>query len=196
MRTRIRTIRTIRTTTPSHQQGDQRHQQELATTPATGNSNSSASTNNSTPRIPVTFANDRPWYEGDVTHNINGPTTAKHWKMIDQWTGDEYTLNCDLGNSRNEFRHSEYDCFMACFPKDQLTFMVNKLNGNLLQKNKERTTIGELLKWFGVMLLTTRFEFGERSSLWSETPPSKYIPAPAFGRTGMSRQRFEDLWSA
>ena len=36
--------------------------------------------------------------------------------------------------------------------------------------------------------------FGNRASLWSTTPASKYIPAPSFGKTGMSRHRFGNLW--
>ena len=27
-----------------------------------------------------------------------------------------------------------------------------------------------------------------------ETAPSKYTPAPAFGKTGMPRKRFDDIW--
>jgi len=60
--------------------------------------------------------------------------------------------------------------------------------------DKQTTTIGELLKWFGVLILVTRFEFGSRADSWSEKPRCKYMPAPGFGKTGMSRQRFDDLW--
>jgi Transposase IS4 len=54
--------------------------------------------------------------------------------------------------------------------------------------------VGEILKFFGIMILCTKFEFRSRSSLWSTTSVSKYIPAPSFGTTGMSRMRFDDLW--
>ena len=47
---------------------------------------------------------------------------------------------------------------------------------------------------FGILILSTRYEFGSRASLWSINPFSKYRPAPAFGKTGMSRARFDDLW--
>jgi hypothetical protein len=54
--------------------------------------------------------------------------------------------------------------------------------------------MGELLKWFGVLtLITRRFELGNRRGLWSNTAPSKYIPAPDFGATGMTRHQFEDI---
>ena len=44
------------------------------------------------------------------------------------------------------------------------------------------------------MLLVTRFEFGSRASLWSNTTTNKYIPAPSFGLTGMPQKWFNDLW--
>jgi len=72
--------------------------------------------------------------------------------------------------------------------------MVERLNVALPLANKTGTTMGEVLKWFGVLMLITRFEFGNRAELWSEKPRCKYIPAPDFGKTGMSRQRFDDLW--
>jgi len=83
---------------------------------------------------------------------------------------------------------------MACFPKTQLNWMVSRLNEILPQKHLAPTTMGELLKWFGILILITRFEFGNRAQLWSDTPRCKYIPAPDFGKTGMSRQRWDDLW--
>ena len=59
---------------------------------------------------------------------------------------------------------------------------------------KTYTSAGEIVKFFGVMLLATRFEFGSRASLWSNVTTNKYIPAPLFGQTGMPRKRFDDLW--
>lgn len=52
--------------------------------------------------------------------------------------------------------------------------------------NKEKTTLGELLRFFGVLILaSSMFEFQSRRSLWATTAPAKYIPAPVFGKTGM-----------
>jgi len=124
-------------------------------------------------------------------HDVNGPTTVKLWKMTCQWTGNEYTEGCDNGAIT---KYTELDCFMACFPKSQLMWMVERLNVALPRANKTATTMGEVLKWFGVLMLITRFEFGNRAELWSDKPRCKYIPAPDFGKTGMSRQRFDDLW--
>ena len=56
------------------------------------------------------------------------------------------------------------------------------------------TTAGEIVKFFGVMLLVTRFEFRSRASVWSSTSTNKYIPDPSFGLTGMPQKWFDDLW--
>jgi Transposase IS4 len=55
-------------------------------------------------------------------------------------------------------------------------------------------TLGELLRFIGVQLLSTRFEFGSRAHLWS-TIGSNYIPAASFGKSGMARSRFDTLWT-
>jgi len=73
-------------------------------------------------------------------------------------------------------------------------WMVQKLNTSLFTANKKPTTAGELLKWFGVLILITRFEYGDRASLWSPETDSRYIPPPMLGRTGMTRPRFDELF--
>ena len=56
------------------------------------------------------------------------------------------------------------------------------------------TTAGEASKWFGVLVLIARFECGERAALWSAASSSDgFAPPASLGRTGMPRQRFDDL---
>ena len=83
--------------------------------------------------------------------------------------------------------------FLALFPPEQLTAMLGLLNRRLEAAAKKEAMTGELLKCFEVLILITRFKFGKRRDLWSNTAPSKYIPAPDFGATGMKRHRFEDI---
>lgn len=52
----------------------------------------------------------------------------------------------------------------------------------------------EPLLWMGVIILGTRFELGSRRDLWKTNSDLEFIPPPNFGVTGMSRNRFEDLW--
>ena len=59
---------------------------------------------------------------------------------------------------------------MAVFPKRQFNDMVSRTN-LILQRLGEPllTTKGEVLKWFGLLILMTRFEFGDRASLWGKS---------------------------
>ena len=80
------------------------------------------------------------------------------------------------------------------FPPQQLQLILQLTDNELAIARKNYTTAGEIVKFFGVMLLVTRFEFGSRASLWSNVTTNKYIPAPSFGLTGMPWKRFDDLW--
>ena len=83
--------------------------------------------------------------------------------------------------------------FLMLFPPEQLQLILQLTNNELAMVRKNYTTAGEIAKFFGVMLLATRFEFGSWASLWSNTSTNKYIPAPSFGLTGMPRKQFDDL---
>ena len=72
--------------------------------------------------------------------------------------------------------------------------MVRLTNIQLQEKSGLDTTPGEILNLIGVLILSLRYEFGSRRKLWSSMSLSKYIPAPSFGKTGMSRNRFDTLW--
>ena len=80
------------------------------------------------------------------------------------------------------------------FPPEQLQLILQLTNNELAVARKNYTTDGEIVKFFGVMLLVTQFEFGSRASLWSNMSTNKYIPAPLFGLTGMLWKQFNDLW--
>ena len=96
------------------------------------------------------------------------------------------------GNHQNSYSRLEY--FLMLFPPEQLQLILQLTNNELAMARKNYTTAGEIVKFFGVMLLVTRFEVGSRASLWSNTSTNKYIPAPLFGLTGMPQKRFNDLW--
>jgi len=82
------------------------------------------------------------------------------------------------------------------FPPIQLNHIVVLTNRELSKITTLITTKGEILKFFGVIILATRFEFQSRASLWSATALSRYTPAAALGKTGMSRTRFDLLWKS
>jgi hypothetical protein len=120
--------------------------------------------------------------------DINGSIQSKQFG-INTPIGDLLGPDSDIDG-----RYSQLQYFLLMFPPDQLTAMCQLTNVQLAQQNKHRMSTGELLQFFGILILATKFEFSSRSQLWSTTTPSKYIPAPVFGKTGMSRQRFDDLW--
>ena len=64
----------------------------------------------------------------------------------------------------------------------------------LVKHGEKGTTKRGIIKWFGIIILATRFEFGYRASLWSTVSQSKYRYAPAFGKTIMNRHRFDMMW--
>eukprot|EP00170_Pyropia_yezoensis_P004689 contig_19035_g4703 len=97
-----------------------------------------------------------------------------------------------VGRSR-----TAYDYFLSMFPMDQLTRMVRLTSTNLQGRGLPATTAGEMLKFIGVLILATRYEFGARAELWATKARNPYLVAPAFGeRTGLSRCRFDALWTA
>ena len=96
------------------------------------------------------------------------------------------------GDHQNSYSSMEY--FLMLFPPEQLQLILQLTNNELAMARKNYTMAGEIVKFFGVMLLVTRFEFGSQASLWSNMSTNKYIPAPLFGLTGMPRKWFNNLW--
>jgi hypothetical protein len=130
------------------------------------------------------------WFIDEPVANrpINGNVPRKVWRVTNGM-GDRFSFGSDTEN-----RYSRLDYFLLMFPPLELQLILRLTNSQLRSAGLKETQTGEILKFFGIILLATRFEFGNRASLWSSTAPSKYVPAPNFGRTGMTRQRFDSLW--
>ncbi len=122
-------------------------------------------------------------------HSVNGDVPQRLWSVRSS-VGDVFTRSCDVGGHK----WSPLDYFLIMFPMTDIQEIVRLTNERLGEANKVMITAGEVLKFFGVMILSTKFEFKSRSSLWSTTPTSKFIAAPSFGATGMSRMQFDNLW--
>ena len=159
-------------------------------------SESSNSTSTTSSRVPVVTVNDRHWYEGNCNVEVNGKHSSKYWKLQDQYgRGTEFTPGCDRGKNA---QHKPIDFFFTVFPKKQLKEMQERTSAALLAAEPrplQPTTIGEILKFFGVLLIIPRYEFGLRSSLWGTKGFTRLVPPPNLGeKTGMSRERFDSLW--
>lgn len=64
------------------------------------------------------------------------------------------------------------DFFLLKFPPKQLIDMVTLTNAKLTKLELNKTNSSEMLKFFGIILLTTKFEFTSRASLWLTVAPS------------------------
>jgi Transposase IS4 len=143
----------------------------------------------SDPLTTTVVVHDQERFEEEVTIPIGGPVIRRPWS-VRRLQGDVISESTDLSSL------TPYDYFFAMFLYAHLGGIVLLTNVNLLQQKRALISVGELLKFFGVLVLMTRFEFGKRHDLWKTSPISKYILAPAFGNTGMPRNRFDDISGA
>ena len=159
--------------------------------PNTGAAEAAATPNQSENPPPVAKVHVTEWNllgEG-VDRPINGSFGQYDWSIKVPSTGSILKPGCELGRNM-----SKLDYFLLMFPPEQLNEMTRLTNINLQKQKFITTTKGEVLKWFGLLILGTRYEFSSRHDLWKTTAIHKYIPAPCFGVTGMYRNRFDELW--
>jgi hypothetical protein len=126
------------------------------------------------------------WVEEPVLAPIGGSDCYRNW-YVRGWDGTDICEGADTSG------RAPLDYFFDMFPHKHLQVIVILTNEGLRQNELEPISIGELLKYFGILVLMTRFEFGPRRDLWTTTSSNKYIPAPCFGETGMSRRRFDNI---
>ena len=162
-----------------------------ATPPLTTENNDTVIANNDAP-LPEAAAtvHEQEWFVDDPATKlpVNGTYHSRNW-AVKMRMG--YMLGRG-GDHQNSYSRLEY--FLMLLPPQQLQLILQLTNNELAIARKNYTTAGEIVKFFGVMLLVTRFEFGSQASLWSNVTTNKYIPAPSFDLTGMPRKRFDDLW--
>lgn len=143
------------------------------------------------PPTPVVVTDNIAWFtEMDVEEDVNGPVPGISWFFRG---GDGKPMK--EGDDTDEDR-TLLDYFMAVFPPRALRRIIKETNYKLLAEKANTIDVGDILKFFGVMILVSRFEFGRRRDLWKLFSDSPYIPAQMIGETtGMSRNRFEEIWS-
>lgn len=147
---------------------------------------------NNSNNSPAYIAHETEWWVDDnsLMLPVRGNVPPRDWSI-------RTVLGNQLGPGTDVRREmSRLDYFLLMFPPTELSLILQLTNERLIEKQKNTATKGEILKFFGIIILSTKFEFGSRSSLWSTTAPAKYEPAPEFGRTGMPRMRFDDIWSS
>ena len=126
-----------------------------------------------------------------VKRDVNGPIPHRKWYIIDSL--GERIMQSDFQKVKKMKR---LDLFLLMYPPAHLVKIITLTNQNLLKIGKEKIRKGTLIKFFGIIILGTRFEFSSRSDLWSTASVSRFVEAPRFGeKTGMSRNRFDEIWS-
>ena len=93
----------------------------------------------------------------------------------------------------------EFVSLLDMITSDLLYLFTNRgllviLPTGCFKKINKDTTIGEVMKLFGIWALTTQFDFWYRSFLWSKTDISNYLSAPYFGDNVMPYHGFDTLW--
>ena len=162
--------------------------------PLTTENSNNIIANNDTPLPQHTevaaMVHDQEWFVDDPATKlpVNGNYHFCNWAIKPRMG---YMLGRG-GDHQNSYSRLEY--FLILFPPEQLQLILQLTKNELAMVRKNYTMAGEIVKFFGVMLLVTQFEFGSRASLWSNTSTNKYIPAPLFGLTGMPQKQFDDLW--
>jgi hypothetical protein len=63
-----------------------------------------------------------------------------------------------------------------------------------MKSSLQETTVNEVLKFFGILILTSNFDFTKRASQWNTTARSNYRPAAQLGLTRMLKHsRLRDI---
>jgi hypothetical protein len=92
-------------------------------------------------------------------------------------------LNTPVGDiihagSDDNFTCSCLEYFLILFPLPRLNNILTLANSELIPLDKQATTAGEVLKYFGILILIFKFEFPVRDSLWCNTASSNTCQKP------------------
>lgn len=141
---------------------------------------------------PVTqVAHQRSWLinETALRNKINGPIPHCLW-YVSNPLGESITQN----DTNKMESMSTLDIFLIIIPPEQLTHIIQQTNRNLRKQGQCATTKGEIVWFFGIIILGTKFAFGVRRDLWATISKSSLVESPRFGeKTGMGRGRFDNL---
>jgi len=144
--------------------------------------------------VPATVtAHGLKWTAGMVMQPVGGPVATQSWSV--PILGGEVIH--EEGDSIGPGRVGRpYEYFLEMFPHKQMVLMSHLTSTKLTAWGMRPTTVGDLLNFIGVTVLSTRYEFYARADLWVTKAGKKYLVAPAFGeRTGLPPTRFDALWS-
>ena len=125
-----------------------------------------------------------------VTNRLNDILKTNNRAFLG-WRGQKHSAGSI--NAANE-DDSILRYFYSAFPMLHLPRLVSMTNKVLLGKSPHSTISGAVLRFFGLLVLTTRSEFGSRRDVWSKTSTSKYCMLLNLSAI-MGRTRFDALFS-
>ena len=109
---------------------------------------------------PVINCHGNVWVKSDVTLALNGFVKSRRWKGIPP-------VDKIFTAGHGPCSTTPYDFFMWMFPLEHLGLIVNHTNKKLNNRGLPVTSRGEVLRYFGILLLMNRYQFGNRRDLWS-----------------------------
>jgi hypothetical protein len=105
---------------------------------------------------------------------VNGEISKREWFM-----NTKYGETWHEGSNLNR-QYRRINVFMEMLPYSFLQHIVEQTNVELFKNRKELTTKGEILKLFGVFILSTKYEFTNWKTLWAKQGLTEFEPVPDF----------------
>ena len=114
---------------------------------------------------PTVTAHEQTWYSDDVA--IKLPIKGNyHYRT---WAIKVRNGECIGKGGDPQQTHSHLEYFIMLFPPSQLNLIANLMNGELAKNQKNYTTTGKIIKFFGVMILVMRIEFVPCGATYQQT---------------------------
>ena len=126
------------------------------------------------------------WYNSEDVIDLD-EVPSLQWEFTNKF-GDDVYPNYGVWMSR-------IDSWLMIYGKKIASFFDNTKLELLRRGRNPFKYMAKALRLQVVVRLANRFEFGKWDEIWS-TVGRKYIPAVYFGRTGMGRDRFKDIFSS
>ena len=83
--------------------------------------------------------------------------------------------------------------YLLIFSPSQLRQCILLTNIAVRRDKLNETTTGEVLKYFGILIVLSKFKFIKRRDLRSNLSQHRYVPIPSMGKAWMPRDRFDQL---
>ena len=127
------------------------------------------------------------WYDSEDVIDLD-EVPSLQWKFSHQF-GNAVFPNSSVWMSR-------FDAWLMMYGKKTFPSFFDNNNLELLRRGRNPfKDMVKVLRFQGVVRFAFRFEFRKRDELWS-TVGRKYISAVEFGKTGMGRDIFKEIFSA